>query len=103
MANKITVLLTFCVANEATAATPNVLNIREPIIVPKPMSDSVINVLITFVKNSGVVVAVAINVAAAKSCACSCLLTCRCVDEPMVQRAGRGTCNNIIMLYLFIS
>lgn len=55
-------------AREATAATPSVLNINEPIIVPKPMSDSVMNVLITLVKNSGVVVAVAMNVAAAKSC-----------------------------------
>lgn len=55
------------VAKDATAATPNVLNINEPIIVPRPMSDSVIKVLITFVKNSGVVVAVAINVAAATS------------------------------------
>lgn len=46
-------------ARDATAATPNVLNINEPIIVPSPMSDSVTNVLITFVKNSGVVVATA--------------------------------------------
>lgn len=60
-------VLTLRVAIEATAATPNVLNINEPMMVPRPMSDSVINVLITFVKNSGVVVAVAINVAAAKS------------------------------------
>lgn len=60
-------LLTFRVARDATAATPSVLNISEPIIVPKPISDSVINVLITLVKNSGVVVAVAMNVAAATS------------------------------------
>lgn len=60
-------MLTFRVARDATAATPSVLNINEPIIVPKPISDSVINVLITLVKNSGVVVAVAMNVAAAKS------------------------------------
>lgn len=53
-------------ANDATAATPNVLNNNEPIIVPSPMSDSE-NVLITFVKNSGVVVATAIIVAAARS------------------------------------
>lgn len=58
---------TFRLARDATAATPSVLNINEPIIVPKPISDSVMNVLITFVKNSGVVVAVAINVAAATS------------------------------------
>lgn len=35
--------------------------------IPKPISDSVMNVLITFVKNSGVVVATAMNVAAARS------------------------------------
>lgn len=58
----------FDTASDATAATPNVLNINDPMIVPKPMSDSVTNVLITFVKNSGVVVAVAMNVAAATSC-----------------------------------
>lgn len=57
----------FDAANDATAATPNVLNINEPITVPKPISDLVINVLITFVKSSGVVVATAINVAAATS------------------------------------
>lgn len=60
-------MLTFLVARDATAATPSVLNISDPIIVPKPISDSVINVLITLVKNSGVVVAVAMNVAAARS------------------------------------
>lgn len=53
-------------AIDASAATPNVLNNNDPIIVPSPMSDSV-NVLITLVKNSGVVVAVAIKVAAARS------------------------------------
>lgn len=57
----------FDAANDATAATPNVLNINEPIMVPKPISDSVTNVPITLVKNSGVVVATAINVAAATS------------------------------------
>lgn len=51
----------------ATAATPSVLNISDPIIVPIPRSESVINVLMTFVNSSGVVVAVAINVAAATS------------------------------------
>ena len=35
--------------------------------IPNPISDSVMNVLITFVKNSGVVVATAMNVAAARS------------------------------------
>lgn len=32
-------------ASDATAATPSVLNINEPIIVPRPISDSVMNVL----------------------------------------------------------
>lgn len=41
----------FGAANDATAATPNVLNINDPIMVPIPMSDSVMNVLITLVKN----------------------------------------------------
>lgn len=52
-------------AIDASAATPSVLNINEPITVPSPRSDS-LNVLMTFVKNSGAVVATAINVAAAK-------------------------------------
>lgn len=47
----------FGAASDATAATPNVLNINEPIIVPRPISDFVMNVPITFVKNSGVDVA----------------------------------------------
>lgn len=51
----------------ARPATPSVLNIREPIIVPKPISDSSIKVLIVFVKNSGIDVAVAMKVAAATS------------------------------------
>lgn len=55
-------------ANEATAATPSVLNINEPMIAPRPISDSAMNVLMTLVKNSGVVVAIAMNVAAATSC-----------------------------------
>lgn len=60
-------VLTALAANAATAATPSVLNISDPIIVPTPMSDSATNVLITLVKSSGVVVAVAIKVAAATS------------------------------------
>lgn len=55
-------------ASPARAATPSVLNANEPIIVPNPRSDCVINVLMVFVKNSGVVVAVAMKVAAATSC-----------------------------------
>lgn len=54
-------------ANAATLATPNVLNISEPMIVPSPISEFVNNVLIVFVKNSGIDVAVAIKVAAATS------------------------------------
>lgn len=49
-------------------ATPSVLNIKDPIIVPTPISESMMNVLITLVKNSGVVVAVAMKVAAATFC-----------------------------------
>ena len=59
---------TLILARPATAATPNVFTISDPMMVPTPMSESVTNVLITFVKNSGAVVAVAINVAAATSC-----------------------------------
>lgn len=58
---------TFIVAIAATAATPSVLNMSDPIIVPIPISDSATNVLITLVNSSGVVVAVAIKVAAATS------------------------------------
>lgn len=58
---------TFTEAKPAIAATPNVLNNVEPIIVPTPISDSVINVAIVLVNSSGTVVAVAINVAAAIS------------------------------------
>lgn len=57
----------FMAAILAQAATPKVLKSIEPIIVPKPMSDSAMNVEIVFVKNSGIVVAVAIKVAAATS------------------------------------
>lgn len=49
---------TFLDAIPANAATPSVLNIKDPIIVPTPMSESMMNVLIQLVKNSGVVVAV---------------------------------------------
>lgn len=50
-----------------TAAVPSVLNISDPRIVPIPIFDFAIKVLITFVKSSGIVVAVAIKVAAATS------------------------------------
>lgn len=60
-------LLTLFMAKAARPATPSVLNISEPMMVPKPMSDSSISVDIVFVKNSGIDVAVAINVAAATS------------------------------------
>ena len=59
--------LTLGAANAANAPTPKVLNNIEPIIVPRPISESATKVLITLVKNSGVEVAVAINVAAATS------------------------------------
>ena len=55
------------VTNPATAATPRVLNSIDPRIVPSPISESVTKVLIRFVKNSGVVVAIAMKVAAATS------------------------------------
>ena len=58
---------TLTLARPATAATPRVLNMSDPMIVLTPISESVIKVLIKFVKNSGIVVAVAINVAAATS------------------------------------
>lgn len=61
-------LLTFRLAKLDTAATPKIFHISEPIIVPRPISDSAINVLITFVNISGVAVAVAINTAAPTSC-----------------------------------
>jgi hypothetical protein len=57
--------LTEDVANPATAATPKVLNSIEPIMVPRPMFESAMKVLMVLVKNSGVVVARLINVAAA--------------------------------------
>lgn len=52
------VFITETDAMPATAATPSVLNIKDPITVPSPMSESITNVLIILVKNSGVVVAV---------------------------------------------
>lgn len=54
-------------ARAAHAAVPSVLNNILPIIAPIPISESVTKVLIVFVKNSGMVVAVAMNVAAATS------------------------------------
>lgn len=57
-----------CVAaNPAMPATPRVLHIWLPTIVPIPRSDSVIKVPITFIDISGIDVAEAINVAAATS------------------------------------
>lgn len=60
-------ILTLEAAKAAHPATPSVLNNILPIIAPIPRSESVTKVLIVFVKNSGIVVAVAINVAAATS------------------------------------
>lgn len=54
-------------AKPATAATPRVLKSIDPRIVPRPMSESVMKVLMRFVKSSGVVVAIAMKVAAATS------------------------------------
>ena len=71
---KTKIKFTSVVTRPATAATPRVLNRRDPIMVPTPTSESVINVLTLFVKNSGVVVAVAIKVAAATSYECDLLL-----------------------------
>lgn len=51
-----------------TAATPKMFHINDPMIVPRPMSDAAINVLMTFVNISGVAVAVAMNTAAPTSC-----------------------------------
>ena len=47
---------------------PSVLNIAAPTTVPTPKSDSVINVPMMLMNNSGVEVATAINVAPATSC-----------------------------------
>lgn len=56
------------VAKLATAATPKVLYRRDPIIAPRPIGESVMNVLIKLVKSSGIVPDTAMNVAAATSC-----------------------------------
>lgn len=61
-------LTALTVAKAPTAATPRVLNSIEPRIAPTPMSELVTNVLMTFVKSSGVVVAIDMKVAAATSC-----------------------------------
>lgn len=57
----------FLVAIPAQAATPRVLKKSVPITAPNPSSDSVMNVLIMLVKNSGMAPETAINVAAATS------------------------------------
>jgi len=69
-------------ASAANPATPSVLNISEPMIVPRPISDSKISVLIVFVKNSGMEVAVAMKVAAATSFD-------RCKSSQMHSTVGR--------------
>lgn len=60
--------LTRTAAKPPIEATPNALNNDDPTIVPIPISDSVMNVPIKFVNNSGHDVAIDINVAAATSC-----------------------------------
>lgn len=57
----------FDVAMPANAATPSTLNMSEPNIPPSPTSESMTNDEIMFVKNSGAMVANAMNVAAATS------------------------------------
>lgn len=57
----------FCVANEAAAATPSTSNNNAPRIPAMPTSESVTNVPNKLAKNSGAIVAEAINVAAATS------------------------------------
>lgn len=57
----------FAVAMPANAPTPKTLNIIEPKMPPSPTSESTTNDEIMFVKNSGAIVAKAINVAAATS------------------------------------
>lgn len=57
-----------CVANNPQqAGTARILKTAEPTIVPIPRSPSVINVPTTFMNNSGLDVAAAINVAPATS------------------------------------
>lgn len=60
-------ILTLEEARAAHPATPSVLKSILPIMAPIPRSESVTKVLIVFVKNSGIVVAVAMKVAAATS------------------------------------
>lgn len=60
--------ITIIIRSTDKDVTPKILNISEPITVPMPISESVINVLIKLVKSSGVAVAVAINIAAPTSC-----------------------------------
>lgn len=57
----------FRVAIPAQAATPRVLKNSVPMTAPSPISDSVMKVLIMFVKNSGMAPETAIKVAAATS------------------------------------
>lgn len=59
--------LTFRFAKLDTAVTPNMFHISDPIIVPSPISDSAMNVLIIFVNISGVAVAVPMKTAAPTS------------------------------------
>lgn len=66
-AKPVTSKLTLFVSKPTRAATPKVLNNMDPMIVPRPISESTTNVLIVLVKNSGIEVAVAIKVAAATS------------------------------------
>jgi hypothetical protein len=63
-----TVDLTFDAARPKHVATPSVLFIAEPTIVPTPRSDSVMNVAMILIQSSGVDVAIAMNVAPATSC-----------------------------------
>lgn len=60
--------LTALIRIDDSAVTPKILNIRLPITVPTPISESVTNVLITLVNSSGIAVAVAMNTAAPTSC-----------------------------------
>lgn len=66
----------------ANAATPNMLNISDPNTPPKPTSDSTTNDEITFVKNSGAIVEIAMKLAAARSYIDTCIIwsfvVCEC-------------------------
>lgn len=57
----------FAVARPANAPTPRTLNINEPMIPPRPTSESATKEEIMLVKNSGAIVANAANEAAATS------------------------------------